>query len=700
MLVPQAIVVLLPPLLVAFALLTVLSHSRREFLLKSSALVWVGAILVLAGVFQYAAALVSFNPAAFFLSEIPPYRSGLALASIIYAWQRYPVGALLSLVSGFGSTALVLIRYRELKSSPLVQCAAVTATLTIGIWAAGPFLRLVDAYLFGLPVVYTLRLLYFEFPILPATTLTVAAIAIAAAAAIRRGLGRETGGAFVATSAHAWILGIAGLVAVRFAIDGPLKGYNPYLATRDTEITRILRRETALIPGALFKGRVATIVTNERQGTGVSWDRMIMDDLRHVREVGNDHRFLGLWHFDIPTLQEYSLIISPTLYLLATRALARPDTVQDMRNSYLLTYPSRPVLELLGVRFIVVDEAPHFGNERARAGASTQRLLIELPDANVHGFPVQRVEPVSDATAFLAKLKSGADLRAVAFVQGAAPRESLARAEVDITPFPGRIRIVGRSEGPAFVVLPILYTRCLRVADVGSGTKAPELRRADLALAGLTFDGAVDVTLKAELGLRHDRPANVAGALQRGESCVIALPQGSPSRQKRVSILQLREQEGRDHVTRQVGRSEIDPGVFVGTATKEARSVGSFLPDDLGTIDKARVIDNECAAFAGDQVLGFMETEGRELPEAAKRAVAISRHQRVRGILDDDKAVTFSDIHDRAHLAGAASVVDDKNGLGARRNRRFNLGFVDIERVVADIDENGHRAAQDNGVRR
>jgi hypothetical protein len=503
-LVPPTIAVLLPPLLAAYALLTVLSRDRREFMLKLFALTWVGAILIAGGVFQFATALASFNPAAFFLSEIPRYQSDLASASIIYAWERYPVGALLSLVCGIGSAVMVLLRHREVRTSLLVQCAAVTMTLTIGVWAVGPILRLVDASFFKLPFIYTLRLLYWEFPFLPATTLAAAAVAVAAEGVTGRWIGRWTRvGAAIAASPHSLILAIAALVAVRFQIAGTLEGYNPYGRQRDTEITTILRREIALRPGSAFNGRVATMLTSGSHGAGLSWDAMIADDLRHLREVGNDHRFLGLWRFDIPTLQEYSLTISPALYLLATRTLSRPDTVQDMRNSYLLTHASKPILELLGVRFIVSDEAPDFGRELARLGESSRRVLIELPGANVQGWAVKRIVSVSDATAFLANVRDGADLRTIAFVPDTAPRDGLAMANVEIIALPGRIRLVGRSDGPAFVVLPIQYTRCLRVAEVRAGTAAPRLLRTDLALAGLAFDGPVDATLTAALGLGH-----------------------------------------------------------------------------------------------------------------------------------------------------------------------------------------------------
>ena len=54
----------------------------------------------------------------------------------------------------------------------------------------------------------------------------------------------------------------------------------------------------------------------------------------------------------------------------------------------------------------------------------------------------------------------------------------------------------------------------------------------------------------------------------------------------------------------------------------------------------------------------------------------------------------------RVHLARHAGVVHDDDRLGARRDRRFDLPLVEVERVGADVDEHRPRAAQHERVRR
>src|SRR5262249_49634725 len=150
------------------------------------------------------------------------------------------------------------------------------------------------AYLIALPAIYTLRFLYFEFTFLPATALAAAAVAVAGVAAVSRLIvRREHTGVTVAATPHLLILGFGILVIAEFAIHGRSEGYIPYGPLRETEITRILRREIALAPGKSFNGRVATLATSDGQIAGIGWDDMIARDLRHVRDFGSDHRFFG-----------------------------------------------------------------------------------------------------------------------------------------------------------------------------------------------------------------------------------------------------------------------------------------------------------------------------------------------------------------------------------------------------------------------
>lgn len=50
-----------------------------------------------------------------------------------------------------------------------------------------------------------------------------------------------------------------------------------------------------------------------------------------------------------------------------------------------------------------------------------------------------------------------------------------------------------------------------------------------------------------------------------------------------------------------------------------------------------------------------------------------------------------SDLHDRVHFASDARIMDRKDCLRAGRNRLFDLGFVEIQRVRTYINEDRFR---------
>ena len=86
---------------------------------------------------------------------------------------------------------------------------------------------------------------------------------------------------------------------------------------------------------------------------------------------------------------------------------------------------------------------------------------------------------------------------------------------------------------------------------------------------------------------RRTRPVG----LELREGLVVAIPDREAPLGDRVGLLQLRPEERRDDLARQVRRAEVDPGVLVDLAAEELAPVGALLPDDLGALDEPRVVD-------------------------------------------------------------------------------------------------------------
>ena len=155
----------------------------------------------------------------------------------------------------------------------------------------------------------------------------------------------------------------------------------------------------------------------------------------------------------------------------------------------------------------------------------------------------------------------------------------------------------------------------------------------------------------------HDRPAQQAACLERRERRVVALPDREPRGRDALGLLELRGEERGDDLARQVRRADVDPGVLVDLAAEELRAVGALLADDLGALDEARVVDEQRAALAGDDVLGLVEAQRAERADRAERLAAVGRQDALRGILDDRESVLRGDREDRVHLAADAGVV-------------------------------------------
>ena len=115
---------------------------------------------------------------------------------------------------------------------------------------------------------------------------------------------------------------------------------------------------------------------------------------------------------------------------------------------------------------------------------------------------------------------------------------------------------------------------------------------------------------------------------------------------------------------------------------------------------EAGVVHDERAAFARDDILGFVEADTCERAERPEEAAMIGRPDCLCRILDQHQSMAARDIDDLAHLAANARVVDDADGAGTVRDGGFNQLFVKVLRIRPDVDEDGHGATQNEGIRR
>lgn len=167
-----------------------------------------------------------------------------------------------------------------------------------------------------------------------------------------------------------------------------------------------------------------------------------------------------------------------------------------------------------------------------------------------------------------------------------------------------------------------------------------------------------------------------------------------------LSFFHLGPEEGGDQFAGEVGGADVDPGVLVDLAAEELAAVGALFTDDFSTVSKGRVVDQQGAAFAGDDVLGFMERVAAQISNRSQRTPFVGSHHPLGRVFDHQQVMVAGDRHDRVHLASHTGVVDRHDRLGAGGDRRLNQPFIDVEGVFADVNEDRHPSTKHEGVGR
>ncbi|MCY1550662.1 hypothetical protein D9M68_869300 [compost metagenome] len=93
-----------------------------------------------------------------------------------------------------------------------------------------------------------------------------------------------------------------------------------------------------------------------------------------------------------------------------------------------------------------------------------------------------------------------------------------------------------------------------------------------------------------------------------------------------------------------------------------------------------------------------MEVESPHVADTAQRAALVTSHHSLSRIFNDKKSVAGGDVHDDIHLTGNTCIMNGDDSFGFWGNSCFDLVFINIHSVRADIDENDFRPTQDKGI--
>ncbi len=269
---------------------------------------------------------------------------------------------------------------------------------------------------------------------------------------------------------------------------------------KSTTMVHYLQSRVALNPGSVFQGYVATFTPKTIPGKGIGWGQgQAGFDTLMIEKFGNDHRLVGLWNFNIPTLTEYNDYASPELYLLASRLLNRPIDIQT-RNMITLTVPNFPLLQALGVRFIITNEP-----EKHIATVLRKKLYIdkkhgylylyELLNANIANYSPTASIKLTTAAQIINALKKGVNLHHYALMSTSLPSHLVPATHSQMITNKGYVTIKVKSKGRSTLLLPLSYTHCLKAYFSGKRPHGFKILRANLVETLLLFKGNLRVSI-------------------------------------------------------------------------------------------------------------------------------------------------------------------------------------------------------------
>lgn len=482
-------IVLTIPLLAFFAAASVLPARRWQHNVPR-VLVGILILVVLAslGMFGYIYSLYKYTATSFFADEFLNTRSTLAFASAIY--QEGSVGRILAVGGFVGAAYSAFIGKRRLQLFAISYLAYTiffhVLAFAVTVW--------VDGYAGPSP-------LYFEFMLWPLNILFTA-IAIFAAIdllstriiprlnARHRSLFRYS---LLGMISLALLLGNA-LAAFNERAAGCPKNFSPILST---QITERLRQAIEFHSDTPFRGLVATF-TGYQQKSSVNWFDLYNHDHQLWKKTGNDHRAVGLWRYNIPTLFQYGSLTTPPYYLMLSRFLSRPED-QQMRAVIVLTKPNEQMLKLWGVRFVIADFDVSFGTTRMTLPVSGQEplRLVELEDFNRGNYSPTKVLNASDFRSALNFMRAPSFDGSREVVTDANLAGGLQPADgVELKVEKDGFSLRASSPGQSVLVLPAQFSHCWSV----QGNEDAVLFRANIMQLGISFKGRLDASLQFRYG--------------------------------------------------------------------------------------------------------------------------------------------------------------------------------------------------------
>lgn len=272
-------------------------------------------------------------------------------------------------------------------------------------------------------------------------------------------------------------------------------------------IIQSLSNRLSMKSGDAFRGYAATFYPKIKINEGSDWvGQSIFDSQTLMPKFGYPFRMVGLWDFDIPTLDIYSPLISPALFSITHGILTR-EIDQDIRNILLLTKPNIPLLQMFGVKYVFTNERystplMKLVSEAAIDQAHGKMYLYEILGANIVSFTPNvfvKFKGMNELRDLIKKEKINFSREVYVSTDKTYKLSKLTSAAMKKTS--NGMRLIASSSGTTALLIPLLYSHCIRYEFHGEKPSIFDVYRANMALTLIVFNKKVDVDIIYRYGL-------------------------------------------------------------------------------------------------------------------------------------------------------------------------------------------------------
>ena len=249
-----------------------------------------------------------------------------------------------------------------------------------------------------------------------------------------------------------------------------------------------------------YRGRVATFTGLNIKDTSINWLTLHSLDQQLIRKIHNDHRMVGLWYYNIPTLFEYSPFITPAFHWYTKTFLSIPSD-KPLRSAITIRNPDSKFLTNIGVKYIITDKEVDDSKliKIQRVTQNENLYLYELLNPNIGNYSPTKIIRASSLQEYKELMSSSSfDFKNEVILDREAevPPNLEAATGVSLNVSTSLIKVTATSQGKTLLLLPFEFSNCL----TANGLNGAKLVRANLLQVAIIFEKELSVSIEYKTG--------------------------------------------------------------------------------------------------------------------------------------------------------------------------------------------------------